>query len=216
MKIDLDTGAHGAEECRMDERERVLRAWADVAVADARAAREAARAARRRRTRRYAAIRAAFAAAVATPAKAAAAAAKAARAREAAEAAEAAYVEAKAARAAMRAARDAAWLASRDTVVAAQDAAREAAHEAAMARDAAREAVESRYSHVAGVYEPRNGGWKLIAWSHHRSARAAESAARRYRRRLVRDGSSTGGALSWGAWWARLDGGDLVGVVRVG
>ena len=82
------------------------------------------------------------------------------------------------------------------------------------ARKAAHEAVESRYTHAAGVYEQANrGGWKLVTWSRHRSARAAESAARRYRRRR---GPATGGALSWSAWWGCLDGSDPVGVVRVG
>jgi hypothetical protein len=68
-------------------------------------------------------------------------------------------------------------------------------------------------THAAGVYEQRDGGWVLVAWSRHRSARAAEAAARRYRRRR---GPATGGAYSWSAWWALLDGSDLVGVVRIG
>ena len=68
---------------------------------------------------------------------------------------------------------------------------------------------------AAGIYEQQaDGVWKPVAWSRHRSERAAENAARRYRRKIA--GQQTGGTLSWSAWWARLDGGDLVSVVRVG
>ncbi len=67
---------------------------------------------------------------------------------------------------------------------------------------------------TAGIYEQADGVWQPVAWSRHRSARAAEAAARRYRRRILRDGhQQTGGAYSWSAWWsAAIDGSDLVRV----
>jgi hypothetical protein len=73
------------------------------------------------------------------------------------------------------------------------------------------------WTHAAGVYEYDDEGKCVrVLWSRHRSARAAEAAARRYRRKIARDGQQTGGAYAWSAWWGELDkGGYLVRSVCV-
>lgn len=64
------------------------------------------------------------------------------------------------------------------------------------------------YTHEAGWYDQADtpSGWARSRRSRHRSQAAAERAARRMARERNSHGPATGGAYTWSAWWAPIDG----------